>query len=69
MRYSIEVLRTVNKTTGKKRYFKKVCGHMMRISLYDYDDLYNTAYGFNNVFTTSNKNVVQHFIGLTFYNL
>ncbi len=68
MRYSIELLRTCNKATNKMRYFKKVCGCMVRISKTEYDSIYDRAFGFNNLFTTSNSKVTKFYTGCTFYS-
>ncbi len=68
MRYSIELLRTKNKKTKKQRYYKKVCDAFTRISFKEYDNIYSAAYGFNNLFTNSNKKVTRFFTGCTFYS-
>ena len=67
MRYSIELMRTVNKRTGAKRYFKQVCNAMRRRSLAESDYIYDLAFGFHNLLTTSTPAVWRHYTGCTYY--
>ena len=60
-KYTIELARTVNKKTGGKRYFKVVCDMLTRISLKEYDAIYNSCSGIGSLSTTSNKNVTKHY--------
>ena len=60
-KYTIEIARTINKKTGGTRYFKVVCGVLTRISLKEYDDIYNKCTGVGSLFTTSNNRITRHF--------
>jgi hypothetical protein len=60
-KYIIEVAKTINKNTGAKRYFKVVCDVLTRISLKEYEEIYDSSVGVSNLFTTSNKIITKHY--------
>jgi hypothetical protein len=62
----IELMKSINKKTCKKRYYKKIGDVMTRISLIEYDKIYGSCVGVNCVFTNSNKRLTRHYTGCVF---
>lgn len=68
-KYQSELLRVGNKKTGKWRYFIKDCaGDFTRISKADYDNRYDSADGFSNLFTKNSSTHYRHYTTAVYYN-
>lgn len=64
--YYSEVLRSVNKTSGKIIYYVKVCDVMKRITREEYDKRYDDADGVCCLHTKETKTHWRHYTTLVY---
>ena len=59
--YYSELMRSVNKTSGKITYYVKVCDVMKRITREEYDKRYDDADGISCLYTKETKAHWRHY--------